>query len=99
MDRRFQAALVAAGLAAFAGQAGAAELRLPPSLTVFGATKSIEPFTAATLSQADVRCFAYRAGEDALAGDPIRLNTSFGTAAGPHQFVSSIALSAHLAVD
>lgn len=99
MNRCFQAALVAAGLVAFAGQAGAAELRLPPSLTAFGATANIAPFTATTLSQSELRGPAYRTGQDALAGDPIRLNTSSGTATTPHQFVSSIALSGHLAID
>lgn len=99
MKRCFQAALVAAGLVAFAGQAGAAELRLPPSLTAFGATESVAPFTATALSQADARGPSYRTGQDAFAGDPIRLNTSFGAATRPHQFVSSIALCAHLAID
>ena len=99
MNRCFQAALVAAGLVAFAGQAGAADLRLPPSLTAFGATGNIAPFTATTLSQSELRGPAYRTGQDALAGDPIRLSTSFGTATRSRQFVSSIALSGHLAID
>src|SRR4051812_27306002 len=98
MNRCFQAAFIAAGLVAFMGQAGAVETRLPPSLTVFGATGSITP-TATTLSEADLRGPAYRTGQDALAGDPIGLRTSFGTATKPHQFVSSIALSGHLAID
>jgi len=99
MKRCFQAALAAAGLIAFAGQAGAAELRLPPSLTAFGATGNIAPFTATALSQSEQRGPSFRTGQDALAGDPIRLNTSFGAATKPHQFVSSIALSGHLAID
>ena len=78
MNRCFQAALAAAGLVAFAGQAGAAEMRLPPSLTAFGASESIAPFTATTLSEADVRGPAYRTSQDALAGDrkSTRLNSS-----------------------
>ncbi|MES2255215.1 MAG: hypothetical protein V4559_09255 [Pseudomonadota bacterium] len=99
MNRCFQAALVAAGLVALAGQAGAVETRLPPSLTAFGASAPITPFTAAILSEADLRGPAYRTSQDALGSDPVRLSTSFGTAAKPHQFVSSIALSAHLAID
>ena len=99
MNRCFQAALVAAGLVAFTGRASAAELRLPPSLTVFGASGNVAPFTAAKLSDADARGPAYRTSQDALAGDPIRLNTSFGAATTPHQFVSSIALSGKLAID
>ena len=73
MKRCFQAALAAAGLIAFAGQAGAAELRLPPSLTAFGATGNIAPFTATALSQSEQRGPSFRTGQDALAGDPIRL--------------------------
>jgi hypothetical protein len=99
MNRCFQAALVAAGLVALAGQAGAVETRLPPSLTAFGASGRIMPITATILSESDLRGPVYRTSQDALAGDPIRLNTSFGTATKPHQFVSSIALSGHLAID
>ncbi len=99
MNRYFQAAIVAAGLVALAGRAGAAEVRLPPSLTAFGASSNIAPITATTLSETDLRGPASRTSQDALAGDPISLKTSFGTATRPHQFVSSIALSGHLAID
>jgi len=99
MKRLLQAALAAAGLAALMGQAGAADMRLPPSLTAFGATGTIAPPSAAGLPVSALRGPAARNGQDALAGEPLTLHTSFGTASLPRGFVASVALSAHLAVD
>jgi hypothetical protein len=99
MKRLLQAALAVAGLAAFMGQAGAADVRLPPSLTAFGATTDISTPSAANLPEAALRGPASRLGQDALAGEPLTLHTSFGTASLPRGFVASVALSAHLAVD
>ena len=86
MNRCFQAALAAAGLVAFAGQAGAADVRLPPSLTAFGAAGNISPSSATALSDAALRGPASRISQDILAGDPVTLRTSFGSATMPHEF-------------
>jgi hypothetical protein len=99
MNRCFQAALVAAGLAALAGQAGAADMRLPPSLTAFGAAGNISPTSAAAFPEAALQGPTSRISEDVLAGDPLTLQTSFGSAAMPHDFAASVALSDRLAVD
>ena len=94
MTRFFRAALVAAGFAAFAGQAGAAESRLPASLTAFGANKPI-----AALPEAALQGPAQRFSENVFQTAPAMLATSFGTVAPPHNFAASVALSADLAVD
>jgi len=97
MTRFFRVALVAAGCAAFAGQAGAAELRLPVSLTAFGADKPIP--SAASLPEAALQGPAQRISENVFQAAPTLLATSFGTITPPHDFAASVALSANLAVD
>ncbi len=99
MNRCFQAAFFAAGLVAFAGQAGAAELHLPPSLTAFGAAENVSVSSAATLSDTVLAGPASRLSQDALAGEPLTLRTSFGTASTLHDFAASVALSDRLAID
>ena len=99
MKRFFRAALCVAGLAAFAGGAGAAELRLPPSLTAFGASGNTAIPSAAALSESDLTGPQSRQSQDLLAGDPITLKTSFGEVTAPREFAASVALSAKLAVD
>ena len=99
MKRLFQAALCVAGLAAFAGQAGAAELRLPPSLTAFGASGNTAIPSAAALSVSELQGPASRVSQDKLVGEPITLKTSFGVITTPQDFAASVALSAKLAVD
>ena len=99
MNRCFQAALAAAGLVALAGQAGAEDVRLPPSLTAFGAAGNISPASATAFPEAALRGPASRISQDVLAADPVMLQTSFGSAAMPHDFAASVALSDRLAVD
>ena len=99
MNRCFQAALAAAGLVALAGGAGAAEMRLPPSLTAFGAVGNISPASATAFPEAALQGPASRVSQGVLAGDPITLQTSFGSATMPQDFAASVALSDRLAVD
>jgi hypothetical protein len=99
MNRYFQAALAAAGLVAFAGQAGAVEVHLPPSLTAFGAAGDISTPSAVALPEAALQGPQSRVSHDALAGEPLVLKTSFGTATAPHDFAASVALSDRLAID
>ena len=97
MTRFFGVALVAAGLAAFAGQAGAAESHLPASLTAFGADSPIP--SAAALPEAALQGPSARYSEAVFQAAPAMLATSFGTITPPHSFAASVALSADLAVD
>jgi hypothetical protein len=97
MTRFFWVALVAAGFAAFSGQAGAAELRLPASLTAFGADKPIP--SAAALPEAALQGPVQRFSDNVFQAAPAMLATSFGTIVPPHSFAASVALNANLAVD
>jgi len=99
MTRFFQAALIAAGLVAFAGGAGAAELRLPPSLTAFGASGDSAIPSASAFVDSLVNGPQSRSSQDVLAAEPTVLKTSFGSVATPRDFASSVALSAKFAVD
>ena len=99
MKHIFQAALAAAGLVALMGQAGAAESRLPPSLTAFGASQDNPVLSAATLPDAALQGPSSRVSRNIFAADPTVLKTSFGTVAMPHDFAASAALSERLAVD
>ena len=99
MKRCLQAALCVAGLAAFAGGAGAAELRLPPSLTAFGAPANTAIPSASAFAESAMQGPASRMSQDILAAEPITLKTSFGTVTAPQDFAASVALSAKLAVD
>jgi hypothetical protein len=99
MKRYLQAALCAAGLAAFAGAAGAAELRLPPSLTAFGASAGTAIPSASAFAESQLGGPASRMSQDVLAGEPLTLKTSFGIATMPQDFAASVALSAKLAID
>jgi len=97
MRRFLQVALVAAGFAAFLGQAGAAESRLPPSLTAFGADRPIP--SAAALPDVALQGPVSRLAEDVLQATPTMIATSFGSIVPPQNFAASVALSADLAVD
>ena len=99
MNRFLKAALVAAGFVAFCGQAGAADLHLPASLTAFGAAGNVAIPSASALPEVALRGPAARFSQNALAGDPLVLKTSFGGAAVPHDFAASVALSEKLAID
>jgi hypothetical protein len=99
MKHIFQAALVAAGLVAFMGQAGAEELRLPSSLTSFGAAQDSPALSAASLPDAALQGPSSRVSRNIFAADPIVLKTGFGTVSMPHDFAASTALSERLAVD
>ncbi len=93
----FRVALIAAGFAACVGQAGAAELRLPPSLTAFGADSPIP--SAAALSAEALQGPSSRVSQDIFAVQPTVIATSFGAIAPVPNFAASVALSANLAVD
>jgi hypothetical protein len=97
MRRVFQVALAAAGFVAFAGQAGAAELRLPASLTAFGADSPIP--SAAALPAEALQGPASRTAENVFSVAPTAIATSFGTVTPPQNYAASVALSADLAVD
>jgi len=97
MNRFFLVALAAAGFVAFTGQAGAADLRLPQSLTAFGADAPIP--SAAALPDAALQGPSSRFGQDIFASTPTVIQTSFGTVTAPQPFAASAALSANLAVD
>src|SRR5215469_15718984 len=92
MRRVFQVALAAAGCLAFAGNAGAADLRLPASLTAFGADSPIP--SAAALSAAALEGPSSRMAEDLFSATPTTIATSFGTVTPPQNFAASVALSA-----
>lgn len=97
MNRVFQVALAAAGVIAFAGGAGAAQMRLPPSLTAFGADAPIP--SAAALPPEALQGPSSRLAQDVFSAPATTIATSFGTIAPPHNFAASVALSADLAVD
>jgi len=93
----FQVACIAAGLAAFADQASAAEMRLPASLTAFGADSPIP--SAAALPDAAMQGPTSRFAEDVFQATPSVIPTSFGTVTPPENYAASVALSANIAVD
>ena len=99
MNRLCQVALAAAGLLTFTGQAGAAEMRLPSSLTAFGAAGNISVSSAAMLPDAALAGPESRVSHDVLAADPVMLQTTFGAAMAPRDFAASVALSDNFAVD
>ena len=99
MKHILQAALCAAGLVACVGTAGAAELRLPPSLTAIGASSDTPIPSASTFAASLVGGPASRMSQDVLASEPVTLKTSFGTVTMPQDFAASVALNAKLAVD
>lgn len=97
MSRFFLVALAAAGFVAFTGQAGAADLRLPQSLTAFGADAPIS--SAAALPDAALAGPSSRISQDIFASTPTVIQASFGTVTPPQPFAASVALSANLAAD
>ena len=95
MKQVLTAALVAAGLAAFGARAGAAELRVPVSLTSFGAAQAISSYqmSAAALGpQATL-------SRNLFAGQPEVMPVAFGGAVLPQSFAASMALNSNLALD
>ena len=99
MKRCLQAALCVAGLVACAGGAGAAELRLPPSLTAFAASGNTAVPSASAFAESALQGPDSRTSHDILSAEPVTLKTSFGAVAAPQDFAASVALSARLAVD
>jgi hypothetical protein len=74
-------------------------MRLPSSLTAFGAAGNISTSSAAMLPDAALAGPASRISHDILAADPVMLQTTFGTAIAPRDFAASVALSDNFAVD
>jgi hypothetical protein len=91
------AALVAAGLAAFGARAGAEEMRIPVSLTSFGAAQATnpQPVSAAGLALGPTATFSH----DAFSGDATPMPVVYGGRIAPQSFAASTALSINLAVD
>lgn len=96
MKRVLTAALIAAGLAAFGGEAGAADLRVPVSLTSFGAAQAISSYrmSAAGLALGP----AATSSTDRFAGAAV-MPVAFGGATLPQSFAASTALNINLALD
>lgn len=74
-------------------------MRLPPSLTAFGASGNTAIPSASAFAGSALQGPASRQSEDVLAAEPITLKTSFGAVTAPRDFAASVALSAKLAVD
>jgi hypothetical protein len=87
----------AAGFAAFGAQAGAEDLRLPVSLTSFGAAQAISSYqmSAAAVALGPAQTFSV----NAFAGSPLVLPVAYGSAALAPSFAASSALNINLALD
>ena len=97
MKQVLTAAFVAAGLAAFGARAGAEELRIPASLTSFGAAQSLAsyPTSAAGLVLGPAQTFS----SNIFAGSAVELPVAYGGAVLPESFAASTALNINLALD
>jgi hypothetical protein len=97
MKRVLTAAVLAAGLAAFGGGAGAADLRVPVSLTSFGAAQAISSYrmSAAGLALGP----AATNSTNPFAGTAVVMPVAFGGAVLPQSFAASTALNINLALD
>src|ERR1700733_1525543 len=97
MKQVLTAAFVAAGLAAFGVRAGAEELRVPVSLTSFGAAQEISSYqmSAAGLVLGPAQTFSH----NAFAGSAVELPVAYGGAILPESFAASTALNINLALD
>ena len=97
MKKVLTAAIIAAGLAVFGGEAGAAELRVPVSLTSFGAAQAISSYrmSAAGLALGP----AATSSANPFAGSAAVMPVAFGGATLPQSFAASHALNINLALD
>ena len=97
MKRVLTAAMLVAGLAAFGAGAGAAELRLPVSLTSFGAAQVISSYqmSAAGLALGP----SATQSSNPFAGAAVVMPVAFGGATLPGSFAASTAINIHLALD
>ena len=97
MKRILTAVIFAASFAAFGAQAGAENLRLPVSLTSFGAAQAISSYqmSAAGLAIGPAQTFSV----NAFAGSPLVLPVAYGGAALAPSFAASTALNINLALD
>ena len=97
MKQVWTTALIAAGLAAFGAQAGADELRVPVSLTSFGAAQVISSYqmSAAGLTLGP----AETVSQNPFAGSAAVLPVAYGGMAVPQSFAASTALNINLALD
>ena len=85
------AALFAAGFAASGAQAGADELRVPLSLTSFGAAQAISSYQMSAAGLALGPAAASSGNE--FAGSAIVMPVAYGGAALPQSFAASMALN------
>ncbi len=97
MKKLWTTALLAAGLAALGAQAGADELRVPLSLTSFGAAQVISSYrmSAAALTLGPAETFS----QNPFAGSASVLPVAYGNAVMPQSFAASTALNINLALD
>ena len=93
MKRVLTAASIAAGLAAFGARAGAEEMRVPASLTSFGAVQTNQALSAAALGP--IQTFS----QNVFGGNATELAVSYGRTIAPQSFAASTALSVNLALD
>jgi hypothetical protein len=97
MKQVLTAAFVAAGLAAFGARAGADELRVPVSLTSFGAAQKISSYQMSAAGL--VLGPAQTSSGNAFAGSAVQLPVVYGGAVLPESFAASTALNINLALD
>ncbi len=97
MRRVLTAAMLAAGFCAFGAGAGADELRLPVSLTSFGAAQAISSYQMSAAGLA-LGPQATHSGNP-FAGQAVVVPVAFGGATLPGSFAASTALNINLALD
>ena len=97
MKKLLTAAIVAAGFAAFGAQAGAAELRVPVSLTSFGAAQAISSYQMSAAGL--VLGPAQTSSHNPFAGGAVELPVVYGGTVLPQSFAASTALNINLALD
>jgi hypothetical protein len=93
MKQVLTAACIAAGVAAFGVQAGAEEMRVPASLTSFGAVQTSHALSAAMLDSTETF------SQNPFAGSAVELPVTYVRAVAPQSFAASTALSVDLALD
>ena len=97
MKQVLTAAFVAAGLAAFGVRAGADELRIPASLTSFGAPQTLSSYSSSAAGL--VLGPAQTSSGNIFAGGVVELPVIYGGAVQPQSFAASTAININLALD
>jgi hypothetical protein len=97
MKQVLTAAFVAAGLAAFGARAGADELRIPASLTSFGAPQTLSSYSSSAAGLVLGPAQTYSG--NIFAGGVVELPVIYGGAVQPQSFAASAAININLALD